>query len=107
MNLVLHRVIPVVVSRSPLQAWLHATSCKEVGEGFGIVIAAVGPLRGGSAAELSTPYDQGIFQKSAGLEVGKQAGDGLIDLLRVLSMVAQQVGVLIPLVCVAHLHEAH
>ena len=43
------------------------------------MVAAVGALGEGGAAELAGEDDQGFVEQAAGFEVLEQAGDGLID----------------------------
>ncbi len=71
------------------------------------MVAAVGALRGGGAAELAAPQDERIFEQTTGLEVLQQGRDRLIDFGGIRFVVALQALVLVPLVGVAHLDEAH
>ena len=70
-------VVGLAVARSPL----HATACQKIGEALRVVVAAtVGPLPHRLTAKLSSPDDERVIKEAAGLEVGKQRRDRLIDL---------------------------
>ena len=70
-NLVDRSEIAVVVGRSVAEAALHAAARKPHGETPGVVVAAVAALEGWRAAELATPYDERVLQKSAHAEIGE------------------------------------
>ena len=70
-------VVSLAVARSPL----HAAASKEIAEALRVVVAAtVGPLPHRLAAELPPPDDERVVEEPAGLEVGKQRRDRLVDL---------------------------
>ena len=75
------------------------------------MVAAVGSLGHGRAAELAAPDDQRAVEQAAGLEVGEQGGDRLVDGAGVVLMAGLEVGVLVPAVGpharAEHLDEPH
>ena len=68
------------------------------------------PLSGWRPAELGAEDHEGVVQEPAGLEVGKEGSDRLVDLLGVGGVVVAQVAVGVPVVArVAEvdLHKPH
>ena len=104
---VLLRVVAVVVGAAVGEAWLHAAAGEEVGEPMWVVIAAGAAFAGRRASEFAAPPDERVFEHPALLEIGQQRCNRLIDLGGVLRMVRLKVAVLVPLVAVGDLHEAH
>ena len=89
-----------IVGSSDDLAALDATSGHPDGEAVGVVIAAVpvaasafGSILEWRSAEVASPEDDRVFEEAAALEIGEEAGDGLIDLLR------HELVVLIAIVC--------
>src|SRR3712207_8006198 len=56
----------------------YTTLFRSDGEAERVVVAAVGALREGRAAELAAPDDERLVEQAAALEVLEQAGDRLI-----------------------------
>ena len=79
LDLVFDGVITVVVGGAVDRAALDSAAGHPHGEAIGVVVAAVGPLGHRGAAELAAPDDQGAIEQAAGLQVGEQAGDRLVD----------------------------
>ncbi len=71
------------------------------------MVAAVLALCGRGAAELAGPEDERVLQEARALQIGEQAGDGQVHLARVLLVIGLEVRVLVPLVAVRALDEAH
>ena len=63
-------LVPDLVGLAVTHAPLDSAAGQPVGKPFGIVIAALGSLRNGLAAELASPDDQRLIEESALLEVG-------------------------------------
>jgi len=77
-----------------------------------MMVAAVGPLRTGRAAELASPNDERFVEQSALFEVLKQRGDRLIDLLTKRGVARLQPAMRIPRAgatvgAMEQLHEPH
>src|SRR5688572_2147959 len=77
-----------------------------------MMIAAISPLSTRRAAELRSPNDQRILEKSTLLEVFEQSGDRLIDLTAQHRMARFERPVSVPSAgaavrAVKNLHEAH
>src|SRR5690606_15788691 len=62
-NFILHGEITVLVGGPVLDARLHAAAGEPHREAFGIVVAAIRPLRGGRAAEFAPPKHERVFQQ--------------------------------------------
>src|SRR5262245_11842115 len=93
MHLVLHRIVAVIVRRTMRDAGLDAATGKPHGEAVGVMIAAIGSLRDGSAAKLSTPPDQRVFEQTSMFQVAQQSRDRLVYLTGIGGMVVLQVAV--------------
>src|SRR5947207_15870487 len=65
----------------------NAAACHPDAEGVRIMIASDAALRNGHAAELGVPYHQRLVKHAAPFQVREQAGDGLVDLGRMLPVV--------------------
>jgi hypothetical protein len=90
-------------------AGLDAAAGHEDGEAEGVMVAAVGGLGAGGAAELGGPDNQRFIEKPALLQVLEQAGDGLVDLHGEVGVVLLEILVGVPGVAgaaVIDLHEA-
>ncbi len=62
------------------EAGFDAAAGEPGGEAEGVVVAAGAIFFGvGGAAKLAAPPDEGVFEEAALLEIGEEAGDGLID----------------------------
>ena len=75
-----------------------------------MMIAAVGALGGRRPAKLGAEDHEGVVEEPAGLEVGKEGGDRLVDLLCVGGVVVAEIAVGVPVVArVAEvdLHKPH
>ena len=79
-HLAIHCFDPVLVGRTVTGAALDASARGPHGEALTVVIASVGILRIGRAAKFAAPYHQRLVQHLALLEIGKQCGDGSINL---------------------------
>ena len=94
-------VVAVVVGRAVAHTGLDPSTGEPHREAAGMVVATV-VLSGQLAlavdrpAELAPPDDQGVVEQAALLEVSDQPGDGAIDLLRQLAVVAFDFRVRIP-----------
>src|SRR5262249_5065772 len=101
------RVISKFVSRAIGEAGLYAATRHPHGIAVWIVIAPVAAFGDRRAAELTRPDNESVLQQTAGLEVLQKSRDGLVDLGRVLVVLDEKIGVLIPLVAVGALNETH
>ena len=109
MDLVLGGIVTELVGRTVSESRFCTATGQPHRESVRVVIPAVGPLHARSASEFSTPPDQGVFEQSTGLEIAQQSANRAIDLLGVLGVSTQQVGVLVPLdhgVTVSHLDKS-
>src|SRR5688572_12994895 len=76
-------------------------------ERIGVVIPSYAALRDRHAAELAMPDDQSFVEESAALQVGYEAGDGLIDFGGVLAMIVDDAVMRVPCIdCVVHIGSA-
>ncbi len=110
-DLAVHGEVPEVVGGAPGESGFHTAAGEPGGEAAGIVIATGAILLGvGCPTEFSAPPDEGIFEETASMEIGEEAGDGFVGGAGVLG-VAWKVRVLIParvggVVAVGDLDEA-
>ena len=107
MHAILDCVIPEIVGRAVNESGFHAGARHPYGVAVRIVIAPIGSLRPGSSSKLAAPNHQRIFQKSTRFQVFQQARNRLIDFGGILGVQFEQLRMLIPLIAVRTLHEAH
>ena len=69
MHLVLDGVVAVVVRCAIDKSGLHAATRHPHGEGFGIMIPAIGSLRGGCATKLAAPKHERILQQTPSFHI--------------------------------------
>ena len=93
---VLDGVEAELVGRAVDDAPLDAAAGHPDREAVVVVVAAVGALRAGSAAELGGPDDDRVVEQAAALEVDQQAGDRLVDLGAEARVVGAEAGVSVP-----------
>ena len=103
-DLVFDRVIAVVVGRADADPASRRRP-PATGERFGCDRGRR-TLGSGRAAEFAAPDHQCVLQKPRALRSCSRPAMGLSTSARS-GMVAQQIGVLIPLIRVGHLHESH
>ncbi len=104
-HFVVHGFVAVVVGEAVVHAAFDAAAGHPEGEAFVVVVASVGALAVGGAAELAAPDDEGVLEEIALFEVLKEAGDGLVDLTAVVFEGGSEVGVVVP-VAVGDFDEA-
>ena len=93
--------------RAVPEAGLHAAAGQPHRVAVRIVVATVVPLRCRRAAEFASPQDQRFVQQAARLQILEQTGDRPVHLGGIVGMILFQTAMLIPLVAVRNLHEAH
>src|SRR5690606_24261792 len=91
-------LVAVVVGHAVGHAAGDAAAAQPRGERERVVVAAVAPLGERRAPELAGPHHQRLVEQTAAGEVGDQAGDRLVDGVRVARVVAGEVAVLVPAV---------
>lgn len=89
-------VIAEFVGGAVDMAAFDATAGHPDGKAVRVVVAAVIALGEGSAAEFSSPDDEGVFEEAAGLEVLDECGDGLADLVAHFTVAFFEIAVVIP-----------
>ena len=95
-HFVVHGFVAVVIGEAVVHAAFDAAAGHPEGEAFVVVVASVGALAVGGAAELATPDDEGVLEEVALFEVLKEAGDGLVELTAVVFEGGGEVGVVVP-----------
>ena len=98
LDLVFDGVVTVVVGGAIDRSPLDPAAGHPHGEPIGIVIAAIGPLGHGGAAELSAPDNECAVEQTASFQVGEEARDRFVDGAGVVLMAAFQARVLVPAV---------
>src|ERR1700731_1993391 len=102
---VFRRVVAEIVRRAVGKAGLHAAAGHKKRVAVGVVVAAVAAFGYRRAPELAGPDYERVFQEASGLEVFQQAGDRLIDFGRILVVLLEEVGVLIPFIAMSALDK--
>ena len=85
-----------LVGRAVGDAPLDAAAGHPDREAERMVVAAVGSLRAGRAAELGRPDDDRLVEQAALLQIGQQPGDRLVDLGALRGVILPQVAVGVP-----------
>ena len=75
------------IGRAVGDAAFDAAAGEESGEALGVVVAA-GAFCARGSAEFGAPDDDGVVEEAALLEIFDQSGDGAIDLLGELAVIA-------------------
>ena len=104
-------VVAEVVGLSEGDATFDSPSCHPHAEISRVVIATVivsrqTALAVNGTSEFTSPYDQGVLEHSASLEVLDQRSDRLVDLLALIPNLTRKIPVLIP-ASVKELYDAH
>ena len=111
-ELVLHRTVAELVSRTVGDAGLGPAAGHPNGEAKRVVIAAIAALRERRAAKLTGPHNKRVLQHAARFQVAQQPGNRLVGCAGVVAMIFLQATVGVPAVVAAdpragQLDEAH
>ena len=101
------RVVTVVIRRAVGESTLHAAASHEHREAMRIVIASISALCGRRSTELAAPQHERVFKHAVTFQILNQSRDGFVDLCCVGGVAIAKIAVLIPLVTVRALNEAH
>src|SRR5260221_20361 len=104
---VLNRVIADLIGCAVNESAFHSTAGHPDRVPVRIVIPPISALRYRRATKLTRPDDERVLEQSACLEVLKEPADWFVDFTSILSVEIIELAVLVPLVTVRALNEAH
>ena len=95
-NAFFYGFVPKLITGTILDTPFDSTTCHPHREGMRIMVSSQGPLRIRRASKLTAPNHQRIVKQPAGLQVGQQRPDRLIDTLGSNSVIDTNISMSIP-----------